>query len=84
MVNWQITATTIYCPAVDEEVTVMVAKDWSTRCTGFNKYSRPGKDTLNKLSKKSRQAECNLKCEGPECLWVVQYRDKLQVEENTV
>ena len=37
MPGWQITAKTIFCDAVDDEVTVMVYKDGSTRCTGYKK-----------------------------------------------
>jgi hypothetical protein len=29
--DWQITATTIYCDAVDDDVTIIVYKDWSTK-----------------------------------------------------
>jgi hypothetical protein len=81
MVNWQLTAITIYCDAIDEEVTVMVYKDWSTRCTGFNKYSHPGKETSKNMSRKSGQTGRNVKCKGPECPLVIQYRDKLKAEE---
>lgn len=35
MVNWQITAKTIYCDIVRDEVTIMVKKDWSVQCTGM-------------------------------------------------
>ena len=30
-------APTRYCDAVDDEVTILVYKDWSTRCTGYQK-----------------------------------------------
>ncbi|MCJ7791782.1 MAG: hypothetical protein MUP49_05195 [Dehalococcoidia bacterium] len=36
--DWQVTATTIYCDAVDDDVTILVYKDWSTKCTGYKKY----------------------------------------------
>ncbi len=81
MVNWQLTATTIYCPAIDEEVTVMVHKDWSTTCTGLAKYSRPGKETARLMSRKSKQAGRKLSCAGAGCPLVAQYRDKLKAEE---
>jgi len=35
---WQVTATAIYCDAVDDEVTILVYKDWSTERTGYKKY----------------------------------------------
>lgn len=34
--------TTIYCTAVADEVTIMVYRDFTTRCTGFTKYSQSG------------------------------------------
>jgi hypothetical protein len=39
MVNWQVTATTVFCDAVDDEVTIIVYKDWSVKCTGHEKYA---------------------------------------------
>lgn len=35
MTDWQITAKTIYCDSVQEEVTIIVKKDWSVQCTGL-------------------------------------------------
>ena len=80
MVNWQITATTIYCDAVDDEVTLMVYKDGSTKCTGYKKYYQPGKEARQLLERKSKQLNRKLKCEGLECYRVVQYREKLFAE----
>jgi hypothetical protein len=38
--GWRLTVTTmlLYCDAVDDDVTIMVYKDWSTKCTGYKKY----------------------------------------------
>ena len=81
MVDWKITATTIYCEAVDDEVTVMVYKDWSARCTGYRKYGRPDGGTAKLLAKKGQRLKRQLSCEGPECHRVNQYREKLFAEE---
>ena len=81
MTSWKITATTIYCDAVDDEVTVLVYKDWSTKCTGYHKYSGPGKEISNLLRKKSKQLGRQLQCEGPQCQRVIQYKEKLVTEE---
>jgi len=81
MVNWQVTATTIYCDAVDEEVTLLVYKDWSTKGTGYKKHGKPSKEMLNLLEKKSKQLKRRLKCTGPECPKVTQYKEKLFAEE---
>jgi len=80
MVNWQITATTIYCDAVDDEITILVKKDWSVQCTGYQAYREPGKDAAN-LEKKGRQLKRKLICEGPDCWRVAQYKDRLLAEE---
>jgi hypothetical protein len=35
----RLTAKTIYCDAVDDDATIIVYKDWRTKCTGYDKYS---------------------------------------------
>jgi len=81
MVDWQVTGTTIYCDAVDDEVTLLVYKDWSVRCTGYKKYGEPTKEAVNLLKKKSRQLGRQLRCVGPECRRVIEYKEKLLAEE---
>ncbi len=81
MVDWQITATTIYCDAVDSDVTLMVYKDGSTKCAGYSKYGKPDKEIGRLLQKKGKQLGYNLECEGPECPRMAQYRDRLFAEE---
>ena len=81
MVDWQVTATTIYCDAVDDDVTLMVYQDSSAKCAGYPKFGEPGKETGKLLKKKSKQLGRNLECEGPECSRVIQYRDNLFAEK---
>ena len=81
MVNWQLTATTIYCDAVDDEVTLMVHKDGSAKCTGYGKYHEPSGEILNLMKRRSKQLGRKLECEGLECSRVIQYRDKLFVKK---
>ena len=81
MVNWQVTATTIYCDAVDDEVTLLVYKDWSAKCTGYRKYGESGKTGTNLLKKKGKQLKRPLECVGPECHRVIQYKEGLLSEE---
>ena len=84
MTDWQVTATTIYCDAVDDEVTIMVYKDGSIRCTGYKKYvENPDKETAQVLKKKAKRLGRNLKCEGPQDFRVTSYRDKLTAEEKS-
>lgn len=79
--KWQITATTLHCDLVDDFVTIMVNKDWSTRCAWYSRYKQKAlEDKHQKFDKKIRfKIE---KCEGPECHYVVDYRDKLIKEES--
>ena len=81
MVNWQVTVTTIYCNAVEDEVTLMVYKDGSIKCVGYKLYHTPGKETRRMLKAKGKELGRNLVCEGPECHRAIQYRDKLLAEE---
>jgi hypothetical protein len=81
MVNWQVTAATIYCDAVDDEVTLLVYKDRTAKCTGYQKYGKPDKETAEVIKKKNKQLKRRLECEGPECYRVTQYRDKLFAKE---
>lgn len=84
MADWQVTATTIYCDAVDDEVTILVYKDGSIRCTGYKKYvENPDKETAQMLKKKGKRLGRNLKCEGPQDSRVTSYRDKLTAEEKS-
>jgi len=77
MVGWQTTLTTIYCDAVDDEVTIVVYKDWLVKCTGYEKYGGCSGDKTNLLKKRSRKLKRQLKCVGPECDRVIRYREKL-------
>ena len=81
MINWQVTATTILCDAVDDEVTIMVYQDGSVICTGYQKYGEPGKDTANLLRAKSKRQARKLACEGLGCSRIIDYKNKLLTEE---
>jgi len=82
MVDWQITATSIYCSAVDDDVTVMVDKDWNTSCTGYKKYfENISRETASILKKKSKKLGKALKCTGLINCGASLYRDKLITEE---
>ena len=82
MGNWTITASTIYCEAVDDEVTLMVYKDGTAICTGSRKYAAPDRSTSRLLKKKSRQLKRALKCGPADCGRLVQYRDKMIAERS--
>ena len=81
MVNWQITATTLYCDDVADEVTLLVYKDGTAKCTGCAKYSEPAREIVAALNKKARELKRNLECQGMECPRIIKYRDGLMAAE---
>lgn len=82
MTDWQVTATTIYCDAVDDDVTIMVYKDRSTTCTGYKKYGEGlDKETAKILKKKAKRLGRNPGCEGPLDYRVTDYRDGLIAQD---
>jgi hypothetical protein len=81
MVDWQVTAKTIYCEAVEDEVTVIVYKDGSTLCTGFKKYDKPNSVTIGIIKEKAKKLKRPLKCEGQQCPRVTQYKEKIFAED---
>jgi hypothetical protein len=82
MSDWQVTATTIYCDAVDADVTVIVNRDGSVKCVGMKKYhDNPTKEIINTLTKKSRKLGRTLACEGEECPRKDAYRDRIFADE---
>jgi hypothetical protein len=85
VVDWQVTATTIYCDAVDDNVTIIVYQDWSTRCTGYRKYvENLDKEAGKMLGRKAKQQGRNLGCEGPLDYRVTDYRDRLVTEDKAI
>jgi len=60
------------CDVVGEEVTLLVHKDWSVKCTGYQKHSGV---------KTSKNKSANGRCQGTECKLATEYRSKLQKEE---
>ena len=81
MENWQVTATTIYCDAVEDEVTLMVHKGGGTRCTGYLKYGEPNPDAAVLLKKKAASLGKELACEGPVCSRVRAYSEHLRANQ---
>jgi hypothetical protein len=80
--EWELTAKTIYCDAVDDDVTVIVYRDRSTKCTGYKKYGEGlNKETAQVLKNKAKRLGRNLECEGPQDHRVTDYRDSLMAED---
>jgi hypothetical protein len=79
--NWQMTATTIKCEAVIDEITIMVYPDGSVKCASYLKYGATDKKTLAALEKKAKKMGLAPKCEGPLCHRITDYRDKIMAGE---
>jgi len=78
--NWQVTATTIHCDYVDDNVTLMVDRDWTTRCAWYHRYKQ--KILENPKQKFDKAIRLKMaKCPGTECPIALEYRDKLIREE---
>jgi hypothetical protein len=78
--NWQITATTIRCDYVDDDVTLMVDRDWTTICAWYRRYKQKALD--GKKQKFDKEISIKIeKCAGSECPLAINYRDKLIQEE---
>ena len=82
MTEWTITAKTIYCEAVDDEVTLLVNRDGTANCTSYDKYGSPDRSTAGLLKNKGRQAGRKLACTGPECRCLIEYREELLGERD--
>jgi hypothetical protein len=81
MADWQVTAVTINCPSVAEEVTIIVKSDWSVQCSGFEKYASSRRAQLA-LVDRSLTIKRILECKSVECNQITEYVQKLQAEEN--
>lgn len=78
--KWQVTATTVRCEFVDDFVTIMVDKDWTTKCVWYRLHKQ--KALEGSKQKFDRNIKLKIeKCQGPECSYVTKYRDKLIKEE---
>jgi hypothetical protein len=71
--DWEITATTVSCDAVDDEVTLIVYADGTSKCTGRDKYAKTDKETA-RVIKKSRHVKLSGCCED-DCPRLEQYRE---------
>jgi hypothetical protein len=77
MTDWQLTATTIFCEDMNDEVTIIVYKDGKTRCTGYDFFTKMSADP------KEKKGLSGLKCEGPVCHKVSAYKEKIFSEEES-
>ena len=78
MSDWEMTAITIYCNAVDDDcVTFLVNRDGSMKCTAYKKYIEPDEGIIEIMKRKEKRLGRTLKCEGPECHRLIDYKKKI-------
>lgn len=82
MADWQATAVTIHCDAVADDVTIIVYPDWSTKCTGLDKYTSSREAGLV-LVQRSLDLRLSLNCLEGDCPRIPEYVEKLRSEEAT-
>jgi hypothetical protein len=78
MTDWKLTATTIFCEDMNDEVTIIVYKDGKTRCTGYDLY------TGLKADAKNKKELIGIECQGPVCHRVAAYKERLFSEEEKI
>jgi hypothetical protein len=81
MTDWQITAKTIFCEAVDDEVTVVVLRSGTVHCTGYRKYEQPNDITRTLVKEKTHRLKRAVKCEGEDCPRVTGYKNQILAEK---
>jgi hypothetical protein len=77
LTEWEITAATIYCAAIDDEVTLLVHRDSQVSCTGQQRYQNPNRDDTRRLKERSDRAGRKLACFGISCATVTDYMDTI-------
>lgn len=79
--DWQVTATSMYCDFIDDFVTIIVNNDWSIKCCWYNQHNRRVID--DKRPKFDKKISLKMeKCRGPQCIFAINYLDKLRKEEH--
>jgi hypothetical protein len=81
MVDWEVTAKTIYCEDVADEVTIIVYGNGTAKCTGSQKYLKLNKEAAKELKQKSRKTGKKLSCKVEDCSKVTKYRDELMSKQ---
>ena len=80
LAKWQVAATTIHCDFIGDFVTILVYKDWTSKCIWYQSYKQ--KALENKEQKFDSKTRAKIeKCAGSPCRYVTEYRDKLIKEE---
>ena len=77
MPDWEITASTVYCEAVEDEVTLLVSNDGQVTCTGQQRFQNPDRENTRYLAVKGRRFGKRLNCPGIDCSVIREYKLKI-------
>ena len=77
MVDWEVTATTIFCDDVDDEVTIIVNQNGTAKCTGSQKYSKASKERSKSLKRRASKWVSRSPAKTTPVLKLTKYRDEL-------
>jgi len=69
--DWQVTATTLFCDQVGEWVTIMVYPDGTVKCNYFVRHGPTKKKVKGEESKENRE------CTGTDCALCTGYKEKV-------
>jgi hypothetical protein len=73
LTEWEVTAATVYCTAVDDEVTLLIYRDGQVNCTGQQLYQNPDRGNARRLVERSGRAGRKLACSGTGCVTIRDY-----------
>ena len=75
--DWEITATTIYCDYVKDEVTILVSGDETITCTGRQRFTNPNREDARLLTVRAQKNGEQLGCLGDDCTLVTETLKRL-------
>jgi len=82
MSDWQVTAVTISCPNVAEEVTIAIKSELVCTDAPVLKNTRRSRRARLALVDRSLTIKRVLECKNVDCNQITEYIQKLQTEEN--
>ena len=82
MADWRLTVTTIYCDAVDDDVSLVITCYGTAKCTAYKKYAGDtARDAKQLLEIRGKRLGRELRCVGPLDFRVTRYRDEIMAQD---
>jgi hypothetical protein len=80
--DWQITACTIICDMVADDVTLLVRNDGTYNCTGHQRYGGDTAQSLQNIHDHHRETGRTVSCAGESCKIMIDYVNHIFTGEN--